>query len=405
MTAFWIIAAALILLTYGLFWWHLRKAPNGERYNQVQANLKVHKLRRQELEQELAEGKISRPQLEKLLSELDRELLDQLPRDHPNLSNPASYKGLSLVLASLVSLPVIAFAVYMNLGRPDLIGAQPEADKVQPPSLEAGIRRLKERLQGNPQDLEGWVLLARSYQAVGQVDQALDAYRQALQLAPDHPDLQLRYGEALAQSRQGNLQGEPVKIIQQILESHPDHPYALWLAGMAALQIDDKENARRYWNRLLAQMPEASPAAKQLIAMMERAGIAVTNAKTADKTTPVNTSPARVVVKVALAPELAAQADPSDALFVFARAAKGPPMPLAIVRKQVKDLPLTVTMDDSMAMMPQMKLSRFDSIVIGARVAKTGDAKGAPGDLEGWTEAVPLQADQPYQVTINQVRK
>ncbi len=406
MLTFWLLAAATLLLAYGLFWWHLRKPISPSSPTQINANLAVHHQRRQELEQELTEGKIGPAEFERLTTELDRELLDQLPED--NAANDAAathYKGLSLVLASLAGLPVIAFALYLQLGRPDLVNGVQTRTQAAPPSLEAAVGRLNTRLAENPDDLEGWILLARTYQALGHPQKALQAYAKALKHNPEHPELKLRYAETLAQTQQGNLQGEPEKLIQQVLETHKDYPYALWLAGMAAIQKGDKPTAQQYWETLLKQMPPQSPAAKQLISMMERTGLQVPSQAAQAAQTAQATSEASITVNVSLAPELAQKAAPTDSLFVFARAAKGPPMPLAIVRKQVKDLPLTITLDDSMAMMPQMKLSKFDQVILGARIAKTGNAKGAPGDLEGWTQPVSVPHNKPVTILINQVRQ
>ena len=114
--------------------------------------------------------------------------------------------------------------------------------------------------------------------------------------------------------------------------------------------------------------------------------------------------PARSIkVTVRLSPALAAKAAPGDAVFIFARAAQGPRMPLAIVRKQVRELPVTVTLDDSMAMVPDMKMSSFPELVIGARVSKSGDAIPKPGDLEGYTAALKAGATGPVEVVIASV--
>jgi hypothetical protein len=110
-----------------------------------------------------------------------------------------------------------------------------------------------------------------------------------------------------------------------------------------------------------------------------------------------------IQVSVKLSPALAAKAAPGDAVYIFARAAQGPKMPLAIVRKQVKDLPVTVTLDDSMAMVPEMNMSRFPVLVIGARVSKSGDAITKPGDLEGYTAPLKAGATGPVAIVIDTV--
>jgi hypothetical protein len=126
-----------------------------------------------------------------------------------------------------------------------------------------------------------------------------------------------------------------------------------------------------------------------------------------DTTPPAPSQPGRpvhsITVTVTLSPALAGKAAPGDTVFIFARAAQGPRMPLAIVRKQVRDLPVTVTLDDSMAMMPNMKMSSFPELVIGARVSKSGDAIPKPGDLEGYAPPLKAGAGGPVEVVIASV--
>ncbi len=398
MTGFWLIAAGLVLLAYGLFWWSLRRPPTLDERAQLDANLLVHRSRRLELAQELREGKISSSQFNELIAELDRELLDLTPQPIP-VGRTESFKGLATVVATLVVIPLIALTLYFSLGRVDLIsaGTTPPNAQAMPDSLEAGVQRLKLRLRDNPDDPEGWLLLGRSYQALGQADQAKTAYEQALRLLPENLDLKARYAEVLAQLQGGDLRGQPQQLLQEILKADPNHPYALWLSGLAALHQGERELARRHWQALLYQIPPDSSAASQLREMMAKAGL------TSDDQLPAP-APVRVQVKVQLAPGLTSRAHPEDTVYIFARAARGPPMPLAIIRKQVKDLPLTVTLDDSMAMVPQMKLSNFERVVLGARVAKSGNAQGAPGDLEGWTNEISTEQDKPQTIVIDQVR-
>lgn len=395
MIVFWLVAIGLVLLAYGLFWLSLSRSQN--RATEAQnANLAVHQNRLAELEQELNVGKISRAQFDGLVVELELELSD-LPSP-TQIDRSERFKGLAALVAALAVLPMLALALYFNLGRPDLIGVkvgQTEAKATSDP-LDAVMQRLEQRLAQNPNDPEGWALLGRSYQALGQAEQAKTAYERALSLLPDNLDLKARYAEVLA-DLQGSLAGQPQKLLEEILTADPNHPYALWLSGLAALHEGDRKLAQRYWQTLLEQLPKDSAAANQLREAMAKAGL---TSDSSSRPTP----PAKVQVTVQLAPSLNPRVHPEDPVYIFARAAEGPPMPLAIVRKQVKDLPLTVTLDDSMAMLPQLKLSNFKRIVLGARVAKSGNAQGAPGDLEGWTNEVAVGEDSQKVLVIDQVR-
>lgn len=396
MTGFWLTALGLILLAYGLFWWCLRRPLKADRRDLLEANLNVHHSRRLELEQELQEGKISSAQFEALIAELDRELLD-LSSLSTETGSTEDFKGLIAVTSVLALIPLIALALYFNLGRPDLIGASQSQNQALPAPLEAEAERLAARLQANPKDSEGWLLLGRTYQALGQIDKAKTVYEQALGFHPDDLNLKVRYAEVLAQLQEGDLRGKPSLLLQEVLKADPNHPYALWLAGLAALQEGDRELAHRHWQTLLDQMPPNSAAATQLREIMAKAGLSIDGQ-------PPSAASVQVKVSVQLAPELTSRVHPDDPVYIFARAAQGPPMPLAIARKQVKDLPLTVTLDDTMAMMPQLKLSSFKRIVLGARVAKSGNAQGAPGDLEGWTGEVSIEDDNPHTIVIDRVR-
>jgi cytochrome c-type biogenesis protein CcmH len=399
MMLFWLFAAVFTLVVYLLFGWALRQPLRLQPDLDLHANLLVHRQRCEELAADLAAGKIDSTQYEQLLTELERELLELSPSTET--SDPPRRSGLLPVFMSLGVVPLAAMTLYFALGRPDLLN--PQVEKAQTaPSLEEAIAKIEHRLQDHPEDLEGWVLLGRAYQATGQVDRAAAAYRQARKLAPEDPEIQLAYAEALAQAQGGELKGEALALIEQVLAEHADHPHALWLAGIAALQKGDHEGAQVHWQKLLAQLPAGSRPYQQLLAMMQEAGLnplapSPTQGKVGSK--PV----VAIQVTVRLKEALADQVKPEDPVFIFARAEQGPPMPLAILRKQVKDLPATVTLDDSLAMLPQLKLSQFTKVVIGARVAKSGSPQGAPGDLEGFRR-LDVKDQAQVEVVIDQIR-
>jgi len=422
MTLFWLMAAGLILLSYALFWWSLhRQSSAADADTQIAAILDAHRQRRRELEQELAEEKIDREQFDQLIAELNRDLLDLTP--DTSETDPAKHlQGLLPIFATLAVLPLVGLSLYFAVGRPDLIG-QAHASRIAeatqapkhaksgsgttgqksaPPSLETGIQRLQERLQANPDSLDDWVLLGRTYIATNQMEKALETFRHAMELAPDNPDVKLFYAEALARSQGEKFSGEPEKLILSILKQSPNQPHALWLAGLAALQQNQPAKAEPYWQRLLAQLPPTSEKRQQLAMMMEKVGMNVATA--VDTPTKPQAAAGAIQVTVSLSSKLASQAGPEDVVYIFARAAHGPPMPLAIVRKRVKDLPVTVTLDDTQAMMPQMKLSNFDRVVIGARVAKSGNAKGSPGDLEGLSQPIAIDQKKKITLVINRIR-
>ncbi len=335
--------------------------------------------------------------------------------------------------AALVLL--IAAGGYAVKGRPDLWNQRagtPEASaaaggaggdageggghEITKAQIEAMVDKLRERLQKEPENAEGWVMLGRSYNVLGRQADAVPAYRKAIALVPDDAGLLADLADALAVTHDRQIAGEPMRYVEQALKIDPNQPKALSLAGTEAFLRGDFKAASTLWERILASQPPDSPMAQQVRESInearQRGGLPLLAAAELPKGGAASTAPAptaavkaapagapsqpaaageaKVAGTVSLAPALAAKASPEDTVFVFARAAEGPRMPLAILRKQVKDLPITFTLDDSTAMSPAMKLSNFPQVIVGARVSKSGNAMPQPGDLQGLSQPVAI---------------
>ena len=380
MIAFWITAAAMLLLGYAFFIPALLGKTRAAKLSRAKLNLALHRQRQEELAREAA----SPEDLATLAAESERNLLGDLESAAPAESAQPEGYGRTLLIGALVSLPIFAFSVYLALGRPDLVSSTPQSPQASMPDVEAAIGKLAERLKQNPNDLEGWMLLGRSLQTTRQSAKAAAAYEYAAKLAPDNLDVQGLYAEALAEANGGSTEGKPTEIVAAILKKDPNNKGGLWMAGVAAAERKDEAKAAEYWDRLKAQLPPESDEARQIgqyIAEVQGMPAAPEAPAPAAKSEPAK----RIRVKVDLADGLKGQAAPEDALFIFARAAEGPPMPLAVAKKQVKDLPVEVELTDTMAMMPGMSLSSFERVVVGARVSKSGKPTPSPGDLQGMT--------------------
>jgi cytochrome c-type biogenesis protein CcmH len=207
-------------------------------------------------------------------------------------------------------------------------------------------------------------------------------------------------------------------LLEKALAGDPDNIKALWLMGHWKNQQAAYREALDYWQRAAALLPEtgkdAEIIAEQIAQARQQLGLpveeAMQTAAASTTATPVtaDTAPAgaaetgaTIEVSVSLDPELAAQAAPEDTVFIFARAAAGPRMPLAIVRKQVRELPVTVTLDDSLAMSPAMVLSRFEQVTVGARISKSGNAMPQSGDLQGTVTPVTTRDAAAIELTID----
>jgi cytochrome c-type biogenesis protein CcmH len=275
---------------------------------------------------------------------------------------------------------------------------QGEAQAPTPEQVAAMVETLSQRLKDRPDDAQGWTMLARAYAALGRNAEAVPAFQKAVSLNTGDAGLLADYADTLAVQNDRQLNGEPLKLVERALKIEPGNLKALALAGTAAFDRKDFAGAVKYWEQLkqgvpadstyLGQVQAGIDEARQLGKLPPSAKAPVTAPDAAGGNASIFAPGSTVSGRVTLAKALAGQAGPDDTVFVFARAAEGSRMPLAILRKQVKDLPFDFQLDDSMAMSPAAKLSGAPSVIVGARVSKTGEAMPQNGDLTGQSAPV-----------------
>ena len=403
MTAFAVLAAAMVIAALLFLLWPLLRAPRASASMQA-ANLSVYRDQFAELERDLRLGVIDGTQYEAARAELQRRLLDEAG-DSSAKGAQVSRSGRITAAAIALAVPLTAGLLYWRLGDPQALDparrVAVDASNITPEQFEAMTAQLAAKLEAKPDDPEGWAMLGRAYKALGRYPDAVKALAEANQRKPGVPEILIEYAEALAQTH-GKLAGEPRKLLEQALSIAPNDPKALTLAGGAAFEAGDYPTAIRYWRTLAATVPPDSELGKALASGIERATAMAGKTGGAPAGRP-QSAPARVVRgEIRLAPALKERAGPDDTVFIFARAAQGPRMPLAVLRKQVRDLPVTFQLDDSMAMNPTLKLSSVPQVVVTARVSRSGGAMPQSGDLQGESAPVAPGA-KAVSITIDQV--
>ena len=382
-------------------------------------------------------GALSTPLYEENRALLERQLLDCVLASSasPDVATtsaarptaaavvPASKAArLSPGVLAMVGVAVLAIAGagYWVMGSPVGAGVEPggvaaagagqagggaASHQTTAEQIEAMTEKLTARLKDQPDDAEGWAMLGRSYTVLGRHPEALPAYERAVALRADDAQLLADYADSLAVKNKRVLAGEPMNWVEKALKIDPRNVKALALAGTDAFDRKDYAGAVKYWEQVVQFGPTDSNYVQQVQASLAEARelgglppVAGKPAGASASTGPAATAPpAQPVVSlsnkqvsgtVSLAPALAKQAGPEDTLFVFARGPDGKGMPLAILRRQVKDLPLQFTLDDSTAMSPAAKISSVSSVVVSARISKTGEAFPQAGDLSGQTGPV-----------------
>jgi len=361
-----------------------------------------------ELDADLDAGTMPRDRYDQAKQELLQRALEESKSVEAVAARaPQSAAWTAAVLGS--AIPIAALLLYLALGNHDAfaplaVQSKPAGEhKVTRQDIEALAEKLAAKLKDDPANVDGWVMLARTYQALDRNEDSARAFDRAVALLPDNADLLADYADLLA-TIDGGFREKSVQLIEQALKADPRHWKALALAGTAAFNRKDYKMAVGYWERMKATVPPTSPLAGSIDASIAEARELGGLKAAAAPAAPLPATPAappaataasagaRIAGTVQLAPALADKVSPTDTVYIFARAVDGPRMPLAILKKQAKDLPVTFALDDSMAMTPSLALSNFPSVIVGARVSKSGSATPQSGDLEGLSSAVKLGA-------------
>ena len=407
------IAVLLILLALAFLVVPLLRDPKeDDTVDREQQNIAIARDKKILLEQQLAEGVMSREEYDEALKDLEASLALDLERQQRLEQNRLAGKWAIGVFVALI--PAASVYLYMEWGdyrvieNPQLAVARAEvaSDPSRPPmSMDQMIQKVKDHLKENPEDARGWFVLGRALMSVQQYGEALAAYQRSYDLAPEEPAVALALADALAMTQNGSMKGEPEKLVMQVLRQTPNDPTALWLGGLADEQAGRYRDAYDKWTQLLPMLqddPDSVVEVKSLIAALRQKDPEL---PPLDESRPAPVDGPSVTLRVDLDASLLERAQPSDKVFVYAKAASGPPMPLAARRITVADLPAEVTLSDRDAMLPQMKLSSFERIVVGARVAKSGDPVAASGDF--YAESAPLDRDGldgPVTLVIDKIK-
>ena len=398
MTLFWILSAVLLIVALPfvvLPLWR-QSAVNNDVLRDA-ANLEILRDQSAELDADLQNSLLTQEAYDQGKRELQVRLLDEVKTTEAPAFVPRDpAKMLALVLLLLV--PLGSVLLYMQLGNSKALLPKEQQSAVAEGfgaiRSEAALQELEAKMVKLPENPDGWVTLARSYTELQRFDDAVRAYEHLVKLVPNESQIWTNYADAMAMKNGQTLVGEPTKFLNKALELDPENTTALALAGSAGMERGDYVAAIIHWQKLVSLLPVDYPEiqmihdgidqARKFLAMQQGGKEMLAKIPAVDKPVKAVADPAVAITgKVSLSPALLAKASPDDYVFILARAAEGPKMPLAVIRKQVKDLPMSFTLDDSMAMQPQMKLSGFDSVVVLARVSKTGTPMAQPGDLEG----------------------
>lgn len=401
---FWAVVALLLsgalLMLLPPLW---RPRPEDDAVRAADVSLAVYRDQMGEIGREVDEGLLPPERLQQAREDIHRRVLEETAAV-PGAAVVVPARRTAVLLALL--LPVASVLAYLALGDLPSLRDTPDAParvtapeagshSVSAGQIETMVANLAQRLKTQPDDAEGWMMLGRSYTALGRYPDAVIAFRRALALVPADATLLADFADVLGMAQGKRLAGEPAQLVQRALDVDPRHVKALALAGSVAFEARDYEAASGYWERLVAVVPAESEIARSVRGSIAQARQLAQGAAPAPAGPAAPDTAAQaggIVGEVHIAPALAAQIRPGDTLFVFARAVQGPRMPLAILRQPVGDWPRSFVLDDSSAMSPEWRLSGAAQVTVSARISRSGDATPRTGDLVGQVGPMPPQS-------------
>jgi len=386
-----LIVVAIVLLAIPFF----VKLRRGDLVRES-ANIEIYKSQLQDLENEKANGAISEDEYQELSAEIKRNLLLDTERS----GNDTNHEGGKWIIGvSAVFVLVFSVVLYQHLGAENELAISELLEKTAKPDYKqedaaALLERLYVQTEKTPEDVELWYMVGRIHFDMGQYDKAVNGFSQVIQKLPE--DAKQDQAVAMAQLAQAQFFADDRKLnkatesmLQDVIAISPKNDTALGLLGVAAYDSGRFLDAVRYWYRLLRLLPPGSPNAQAIMGGLERARTQLTPEQAAAFKAELEAAiKARISITIDLDDSIKSQVPLDSDLFVLAKAEQGPPMPLAVQRLSVNNWPVTVVLDDSMAMMEDLRLSAFDNVVITARISKNGTGNAQPGDLQGQTGVV-----------------
>ncbi|MBL4851173.1 MAG: c-type cytochrome biogenesis protein CcmI [Gammaproteobacteria bacterium] len=407
MIVFGVVAAVFTVVALWILLPPLLRVRGKEDISRQGLNVTVYRDQLQELDNDLVNGLINQTEFEQAKQEIEAGLLQDVAVPDDQRKSVANSSTTALVIA--LFLPLFAGFLYFELGAPKSLSDDEEisASSLQfqtQDQLKEIVQDLRKAVTDTPDDGETWTVLARAHLMLGEFPQAVGAFKEAEKFTTPDAQFFADLSDATAMARGGNMQGEPVSLLRKAIELDPNNEKALWLFGTAAFEAGDLEAALVPWRRLLGLMPSDTESATTMFDNIKQVETMLANVKANTDKARLSPGQGRVTGTITIADELKAELTADAVIFIFAVAAEGAAkeakVPLAAMRATLAELPLTFALDDSMAMIPAMRLSTVSDVVLTARVSKSGDAIAASGDLQGTLEGVKVGSSG-NQLVIN----
>lgn len=410
MTLLWIAIAVLLVPALWLLVSPLRNAralhdqQRDFEANDTSAeqNVAIFKRRLASLEAARERGDIDAARFEEDRLELERSLLEDTAfrERRPLKAASAGRIVVPVVMLAVVAVSVIWYQQKGAEGDLVLLAVQQEVRNDPDGSLAMYIERMEEQAERQPDNPNVWSTLFPLYRETGQMPKAVDALERLIEIEGRIPPLLAQLAQIRFFMAERELTDEVQALVDETLEQDPRQPTVLGLLGINAFDNGDYPQAIDHWRRAIANIEDPNTVSSL------RDGIRVAQERMGIEPEEAVAEGNGIRVRVGLDSELAGRVDDNDSVFITARDIEGELPPLAVVRAQVSELPMTVTLDDSAAMSPQAQISQVREARLIVRVSPSGQATPQPGDLFGDLDSVsigPIDDAEAVEVVINRV--
>lgn len=398
MIIFYLLLVLFTLIALAFVLTPLLHASKKKSLQPTQLSVTLYREQLQNLDEQLKKNEILLEDYQLSREELEQSLLDETSANEIYVAEKKSPNYLTAIVL-LIILPAAAILLYLHWGNSQSFfkwrianqqAAQIKADMAAYGSTQNIIHALQEKLQENPDSAKGWYLLGRLYMSQQQPQQAVQAFAKANHLQPDDIQIMQNYAASLFFANHEKLDTQSRQLLQKVMALQTDNLDAMNLYALGAYRDSDYQTAIQYWEKLLSLVPQQSDASKELLAMIAQA----------QQQLAAKSSPIKIQVQVSLAKALQNKVNPNDIVFIYAKALNGPPMPLAVVRQQVRDLPTTIVLTPADAMISTASLANYSQIRILARISKSGQVMPQTGDLQGESQIVNVHSKKPVVIVI-----
>lgn len=414
---FWIAATVLIIiaLAFVLFPVLFQSADARARADIRNQNLMAYRTRMKELDDEFEAGILDEENYRQLKEELAGSMLDDVPEsEQPRSVVPGRKSAIAVALVSVLVLPGAAYYLYQEWGAMDRVEQyiamqqMEQSDSGRQAQMSDLVAQLRDRLEADPDNPDGWAMLGQSYMRLEQYQEAAWAFRQLAKVVENNDQAEAvalgLSAQALFFDSQGAMTEGVTEAIRKARALNPDEVNALGLLGINAFSQQNYREAIEYWERIVTVAPDHPQIASI------RGGINEAYNRLGE-TPPqmqalADVGGPGVTVEVALADAFQGQVPADTTLFVFAREAGNPNgPPLAVARLSAGDLPATLRLDDGDSMSPQMKISGAGQVLVTARLSRSGSVQASAGDWQGSVDepvAVSGEDADPVRLVIDQ---